>query len=135
VGVDIGCGVIAQETIFTRDQVDAHLPKIHAGIRKAVPSGQPKAGNRRGGSHKVGVRSKALDRLVRDAPRAESDKFKSGKIADQFRTLGGGNHFVELTVDEEDRVWFVLPSGSRGPSNPFGPTADRASSQPDEACS
>lgn len=119
VGVDIGCGMVAQKTIFTRDQVDALLPKIHDGIRKAVPSGQPKAGNRRSGSHKVGVRSKALDRLVRTAPDVESDKFNSSKIAAQFGTLGGGNHLVELTVDEDDRVWIVLHSGSRGPGNLF----------------
>lgn len=124
VGVDIGCGMVAQKTVFTRDQVDAELPKLHRGIAKAVPSGQPKRGNRNAGSHgsrdrKSAAGSKTLDRLVRAAPEVQSDKFNAKKISAQFGTLGGGNHFVELTVDEHDRVWIVLHSGSRGPGNLF----------------
>ena len=119
VGVDIGCGMIAQKTVFTREQVDPHLKALHAGIAKAVPSGQPRKGNRNAGSHDRSVRSKALDRLVRTAPEVKSDRFNPKKIASQFGTLGGGNHFVELTVDEADRVWIVLHSGSRGPGNLF----------------
>ncbi len=125
VGVDIGCGMVAQKTIFTRDQLDGKLDAIHGGIAKAVPSGQPKRGNRSGGSHDLrsgssrASRSKVLDRLVREAPEVKSDRFNPNKIAAQFGTLGGGNHFVELTVDEDDRVWIVLHSGSRGPGNLF----------------
>ena len=119
VGVDIGCGMVAQKTVFTREQVDPYLTMIHNGIRKAVPSGQPRRGNRNAGSHKAGVRSKALDRLVRIAPEVTSDRFNASKIASQFGTLGGGNHFVELTVDGNDHVWIVLHSGSRGPGNLF----------------
>ena len=119
VGVDIGCGMVAQKTVFTRDQVDAHLPKIHAGIAKAVPSGQPKRGNRHAGSRTKVANTKVLDRLVRDAPEVKSDKFNAKKIAAQFGTLGGGNHFIELTVDDDDNVWVVLHSGSRGPGNLF----------------
>ena len=119
VGVDIGCGMVAQKTVFTRDQADEHLPKIHAGIAKAVPSGQPRSGNRSAGSRTSVKPSKTLDRLVRDAPDVRSDKFNPKKIATQFGTLGGGNHFIELTVDEDDNVWVVLHSGSRGPGNLF----------------
>ncbi len=123
VGVDIGCGMVAQKTIFTRDQVDEHLSTIHTGIAKAVPSGQPKAGRRGNGSHDLdrgkGHDTKVLDRLIRTAPDVKSDRFNAKKIASQFGTLGGGNHFVELTVDEDDRVWIVLHSGSRGPGNLF----------------
>ena len=119
VGVDIGCGMVAQKTVFTRDQVDEHLNKIHAGIAKAVPSGQPKAGNRNSGSRTKYADTKVLDRLVRDAPDVKSDKFNPKKIASQFGTLGGGNHFIELTVDDDDVVWVVLHSGSRGPGNLF----------------
>lgn len=119
VGVDIGCGMIAQQTRFSRDQVDPKLTKIHSKIAKAVPSGQPRSGNRSAGSHSRTVRSKKLDRLVRDAPVVKSDKFNPGKIAAQFGTLGGGNHFIELAVDEQNRVWVVLHSGSRGPGNLF----------------
>ena len=124
VGVDIGCGMVAQKTVFTRDQVDNKLDGIHRGIAKAVPSGQPKRGNRNAGSHDErgagrAHRSPTLDRLIRDAPEVKSDKFNPRKIAAQFGTLGGGNHFVELTVDEDGRVWIVLHSGSRGPGNLF----------------
>ncbi len=124
VGVDIGCGMVAQKTVFIRDQVDEKLDDIHRGIAKAVPSGQPKRGNRNAGSHDQrgagrADRSRTLDRLIREAPEVKSDKFNPRKIAAQFGTLGGGNHFVELTVDEDDRVWVVLHSGSRGPGNLF----------------
>ena len=119
VGVDIGCGMVAQKTVFTRDEIDEHLPKIHAGIAKAVPSGQPRSGNRNAGSRTKYASTKVLDRLVRDAPDVRSDKFNAKKIAAQFGTLGGGNHFIELTVDEDDDVWVVLHSGSRGPGNLF----------------
>ncbi len=119
VGVDIGCGMVALETAFTRDQVDPHLTRIHGAIAKAVPSGQPRRGRPKAGSHDRPVRSKTLDRLIRTAPDVRSDRFNAGKIAAQFGTLGGGNHFVELTVDETDQVWIVLHSGSRGPGNLF----------------
>jgi len=119
VGVDIGCGMVAQKTVFTREQVDPYLTKLHDGIRKAVPSGQPRRGNRDAGSHTGRRNSKALDRLVRTAPEVKSDRFNPKKISSQFGTLGGGNHFVELTVDENDQVWIVLHSGSRGPGNLF----------------
>jgi len=119
VGVDIGCGMVAQKTVFTRDEIDEHLPKIHAGIAKAVPSGQPRSGNRNAGSRTKYASTKVLDRLVRDAPDVRSDKFNAKKIAAQFGTLGGGNHFIELTVDEDGNVWVVLHSGSRGPGNLF----------------
>lgn len=119
VGVDIGCGMVAQKTVFTRDEVDAHLSKIHDGITKAVPSGQPRSGNRSAGSRTSYKPSKVLDRLVRNAPDVRTDKFNPKKIASQFGTLGGGNHFIELTVDADDNVWVVLHSGSRGPGNLF----------------
>ncbi len=119
VGVDIGCGMVAQKTVFFRDQIDSKLSKIHDGIAKAVPSGQPRRGDRTAGSHARPARSKVLDRLIRDAPVVDSERFNPGKIASQFGTLGGGNHFVELTVDKSDQVWIVLHSGSRGPGNVF----------------
>ena len=119
VGVDIGCGMVAQRTVLTREQVDPHLAPIHKAIRKAVPSGQPKKGDRDAGSRQTPVQSKVLDRLVRTAPEVKDPSFNAKKIASQFGTLGGGNHFIELTVDEVDRVWVVLHSGSRGPGNIF----------------
>ncbi len=119
VGVDIGCGMVAQKTVFSRDQVDPVLGRLHDGIAKAVPSGQPRRGDRNAGSHTTSVRSKTLDRLIRNAPDVRSDRFNAKKISSQFGTLGGGNHFVELTVDEADTVWIVLHSGSRGPGNLF----------------
>ena len=51
VGVDIGCGMVAQKTVFTREQVDPHLGRLHGAIAKAVPSGQPRRGQPKAGSH------------------------------------------------------------------------------------
>ncbi len=119
VGVDIGCGMVAQRTVFDRDRLDGSLVEIHAGIAAAVPSGQPRKGRQGAGSHARPVRSAALDRLVESRPPVENKRFTPARIAAQFGTLGGGNHFVELTVDEADRVWVVLHSGSRGPGNLF----------------
>ncbi len=123
VGVDIGCGMVAQKTVLTRGQIDPYLSGIHGAIARAVPSGQPRRGRPKAGSHDRShghpARSKTLDRLIRTAPEVESDRFNAGKMAAQFGTLGGGNHFVELTVDETDQVWIVLHSGSRGPGNIF----------------
>jgi len=119
VGVDIGCGMIAQKTVFTHEQIVAQLPKMHSLIAKAVPSGQPRKGNRTAGSHDRMVRSKKLEQLIRDAPQVRNERFTAKKIAAQFGTLGGGNHFIELATDETDQVWVVLHSGSRGPGNLF----------------
>lgn len=119
VGVDIGCGMIAQSTSLRAPDIDDKLDAIHDAITKAVPAGQPRKGDRKAGSHGEPVDSATLDRLIQTRPDVDDQRFTSAKIASQFGTLGGGNHFIELAVDETDRVWIVLHSGSRGPGNIF----------------
>jgi len=117
VGVDIGCGMIAQKTTIAADDIDPVLQKLHDRIRAVVPAGQPRKGDRAAGSHSAPARSAALAELTRDTPSVDNNKFTQEKVAKQFGTLGGGNHFVEITIDEADTVWVVLHSGSRGSGN------------------
>ncbi len=109
VGVDIGCGMIAAELDVTQDQLPDNLQPLLGRIERAVPAGVGKghdsAGNAAG-------RWLASHRPATDLSSAQADK-----AARQFGTLGSGNHFFELCVDERGRVWVVLHSGSRGIGN------------------
>jgi len=105
VGVDIGCGVTLIETDMHRAQVEDKLPDFLAQIARDVPVGNgPQAQHRSPQGEPfdpVGwVPSAVAEGAVRDADL-------------QLGTLGGGNHFLEIQVDEEDRIWFMLHSGSR----------------------
>ena len=122
VGVDIGCGMLAQRTSLTAEQLPDRLDRLRADIEAGVPHG--------GGD---GGRAGAWDeppKPVERAWRALSEGYQ--RIVDrhdpvahkrplqQLGTLGGGNHFIEICLDEEDRVWAMLHSGSRGPGNRIG---------------
>jgi tRNA-splicing ligase RtcB len=108
VGVDIGCGMVASETSLTAadlpDSLDALMPLVSA----RVPSGVGKG-------HVEPVAEQRLAALGR--PRTELSDKQERTTAEQFGTLGSGNHFVEVCLDERDRVWTVLHSGSRGIGN------------------
>lgn len=114
VGVDIGCGMIAVRTQLTREQ----LPSDAAPVRRAIEAAVPLS---------AGVYNKAVEldhtqRRVADleeaATRAEFDPASFvGNWRLQLGTLGSGNHFIEVTLDETDRVWLFLHSGSRGVGN------------------
>lgn len=110
VGVDIGCGMIATRLSLKADQLKDNLEDLHTLIAEAVPAG---AGQGHGLDRQVDlpqIKNKQLcqkwwtDNLIQ---RAES----------QMGSLGGGNHFVEICLDEYDGVWVVLHSGSRGVGN------------------
>lgn len=107
VGVDLGCGMIATETVFTEsdlpDDLQASLPKI----AKAIPAGV-------GAGH--GEVNPAFFRSGLTLRKNLTDK-QSKTALEQFGSLGSGNHFVEISVDERGRVWTVLHSGSRGIGN------------------
>jgi len=118
VGVDIGCGMMAvQTTLFAKDLPDS-LREIRLAIEAVVPVGQA--------SHKEPPRpvEKTWTKLLR--PGYEAIEAKHPQIAPkksaalQIGTLGGGNHFIELCLDEVDRVWVMLHSGSRGIGNLIG---------------
>jgi tRNA-splicing ligase RtcB len=113
VGVDIGCGMIAAETDLTA----ADLPEDMAGflgrVERAVPAGVGKG-------HAFAT-SESRDHWASEVPTYTGGSTLSAKqlakVTDQFGTLGSGNHFVEVCLDERDRVWVVLHSGSRGIGN------------------
>ena len=125
VGVDIGCGMMAVRTSLNASNLPDNLLGIRTAIEKAVPHGRSGNGGRgdRGawahlpkqaeiawGSLDSGFRS-----IVDKHPKVE--KCNS---ANHLGTLGTGNHFVEVCLDEADRVWLMLHSGSRGVGNRIG---------------
>jgi tRNA-splicing ligase RtcB len=121
VGVDIGCGMMAMETTLTADQLPDSLAALRSEIERKVP-----AGNGGGGEHRVIPDSVASSWRNSDLePRLEAirDRHKripSHKVGSQLGTLGGGNHFIEICLDERDHVWVMLHSGSRGTGNQIG---------------
>jgi tRNA-splicing ligase RtcB len=108
VGVDIGCGMIAVETDLTADQLPDDLDRFQPMVATAVPAGLGKW-------HAHATRA-AEDWLAANPP--PRDLGELGRRAlDQFGTLGSGNHFFEVCLDERDVTWIVLHSGSRGVGN------------------
>ncbi|MFT3709335.1 MAG: RtcB family protein [Archangium sp.] len=116
VGVDIGCGMSAVCTTLTASDLPTSLKGLRTAIEMRVPVGR--------GMH----RKAAPDRdevWARLGPRYwklvdARPTLGSKDPAAQLGTLGTGNHFVEVCLDEQDRVWFMLHSGSRGLGNKFG---------------
>ena len=109
VGVDIGCGMIATELDLTADQLPDTLDPLLSRIERVIPAGMGQAHG------DVGRRA---DRwFATHTPATELETKQVTKAMKQFGTLGSGNHFVELCVDERERVWLVLHSGSRGIGN------------------
>jgi tRNA-splicing ligase RtcB len=109
VGVDLGCGMVAAELDVTEEQLPDALEPLLTRIEKAIPAGV-------GRGHDRAARN--ADRwLAANKPATELSGERAAKAARQFGTLGSGNHFFELCVDERGRVWVVLHSGSRGIGN------------------
>ena len=109
VGVDIGCGMVATELDITEDQLPDALEPLLGRIERAIPAGVGKG-------HDT-VANNADAWLSAHRPATELSADRATKAAKQFGTLGSGNHFVEVCVDERTRVWVVLHSGSRGIGN------------------
>jgi tRNA-splicing ligase RtcB len=125
VGVDIGCGMMAVETTLTADQLPDNLHEIRTAIEASVPHGRTNNGGPgdRGAwgdvpeAHAVAWRGLAerYDRIGQKHP-----KIARGVAIEHLGTLGTGNHFIEVCLDENQHVWFMLHSGSRGVGNRFG---------------
>ncbi|SDR85308.1 tRNA-splicing ligase RtcB [Nocardioides scoriae] len=114
VGVDIGCGMIAVRTDWTRDRLPADRSVVRREIERSVPLSA-------GAANRTVSREHTEQRLVQLRALAEEAGFDPAARAKrwelQLGTLGSGNHFIEVTVDEQDRVWLFLHSGSRGVGN------------------
>ena len=106
VGVDIGCGMIAVRTQFTSEGLPDNLDELHNQISRSIPSGVGKGFEKRAQVH--------ADMPVYHGDMTEKQE-KAART--QLGSLGSGNHFVEVCLDELDRVWLVLHSGSRGIGN------------------
>ncbi len=125
VGVDIGCGMIATRTTLNAADLPDNLHPLRTAIERAVPHGRTVGrGKRDEGSWENppefvsrlwGELLPGFQRLVDKHPR-----LKSTNHYKHLGTLGSGNHFIEVCLDEVDRVWFMLHSGSRGIGNAIG---------------
>ncbi|MDR2207563.1 MAG: RtcB family protein [Azoarcus sp.] len=125
VGVDIGCGMCAVRlTLNARDLPD-NLHPLRNAIEAAIPLGfnQHERSKVRGSAHAREARSMSdrLDIIVGKHPGLmKMQRHFNETWVCQLGTLGGGNHFIELCLDEEDQVWVMLHSGSRGIGNAIG---------------
>lgn len=109
VGVDIGCGMIALETFLTSAALPDNLDVLMPLIEESIPAGVGKG-------HDRGFWTSVEGKIGWPGGTELSSKQKETANA-QFGTLGSGNHFVEVCLDERDVVWIVLHSGSRGIGN------------------
>jgi tRNA-splicing ligase RtcB len=121
VGVDIGCGMMATQLSLTSSELDEKaLGKVFNQITRDVPVGFGQHKDRDVREHAAKKFKKQLSLILQKHPGIEKRKGKSTSWAHQLGTLGGGNHFIEVCVDEANRVWVMLHSGSRGIGNAIG---------------
>jgi len=125
VGVDIGCGMVATRTTLTASQLPDDLLAIRHAFEAAVPHGRNISRGRRdkGSWHNIpdlvaAEWSKLLVRFERIC--AKHPAIKNTNNVKHLGTMGTGNHFLELCIDENDAVWIMLHSGSRGVGNRIG---------------
>jgi hypothetical protein len=124
-GVDIGCGMMAVKTSLTARDLPDNLKKLRTVIEKAVPPGrtnQGKSGDRGAWGRLPdqvadtwNLLAKGYENILAKHPSAAA-----GNTANHLGTLGTGNHFIEVCLDETERLWFMLHSGSRGVGNRLG---------------
>jgi tRNA-splicing ligase RtcB len=123
VGVDIGCGMMAVRTTLNASDLPDSLARLRSGIEAAVPHGGVglKGGWKDGIPNAVGRRF--ADSGLADGLKVLEEKhpgIAKAQSVTHLGSLGGGNHFIEVCLDEEDRVWAMLHSGSRGVGNRIG---------------
>src|ERR1700735_2607371 len=133
VGVDIGCGMMARKTSLKASDLPDNLHEIRCDIEKAVPHGRTDNGGEgdRGAWHDPEVNNvgwlklraandkggNLLERLSDITKKHDKLERAALRAPNHIGTLGTGNHFIELCLDEEDNVWVMLHSGSRGIGN------------------
>ena len=113
VGVDIGCGMIAVRTQLNVRELPADRAAVRTSVERSVPLSA--------GRDNRTIRETAEPRVAELTALAEQSGFDPGRYlgrwAHQLGSLGSGNHFIEISADEQDRVWLFLHSGSRGVGN------------------
>ena len=125
VGVDLGCGMMAVKTSLHADQLPDSLAAIRTGIETKVPHGFMAKGKSRDTGNWTNLPDDVMQAWLplKGGFEALQDKhpfLKNGNNVNQLGTLGSGNHFVELCLDENNAVWVMLHSGSRGVGNRIG---------------
>jgi len=123
VGVDIGCGMMAAKTTLRAEDLPDNLAPLRAAIERAVPHGRAPKGRDPGAWAKVpgsvdsawSLLEPEFGELIREHPKLEKTNHRV-----HLGTLGTGNHFIEVCLDEEGAVWFMLHSCSRGVGNAIG---------------
>ncbi|MGR9117256.1 MAG: RtcB family protein [Gammaproteobacteria bacterium] len=127
VGVDLGCGMMAVKTSLTAGQLPDNLSAVRSAIEQAVPHGRSK--RLRKSTRDVGAWGDLPDDVLAAwAPLAEqfgrlTEKhgvLKNTNHINHLGTLGTGNHFIEVCLDQDQMVWIMLHSGSRGVGNRIG---------------
>jgi tRNA-splicing ligase RtcB len=125
VGVDIGCGMMAARTSLLASDLPDTLEHVRSAIEQAVPHGRDVGRGKRdkgswGDPPAEIVEAWATLAARFDAITAKYPRLKNTNNLVHLGTLGTGNHFIELCLDEEQRVWIMLHSGSRGVGNAIG---------------
>ena len=121
VGVDIGCGMNAVRLSLSAEQLPDSLRKVRGSIENAVPVGFEMHQKEAVKASTLRALDGGLDRIVGKHPGIMKMQRKFRYTwSRQLGTLGGGNHFIELCLDENDAVWVMLHSGSRGIGNVIG---------------
>jgi tRNA-splicing ligase RtcB len=121
VGVDIGCGMMAARLSLTGNELDeSSLKKVFAQISRDVPVGFGQHSDRDARTDSAKRFKKELSRILQKNPGIEKRVGRNSSWVHQLGTLGGGNHFIEVCLDEANRVWAMLHSGSRGIGNAIG---------------
>jgi tRNA-splicing ligase RtcB len=119
VGVDIGCGMIAVRTQHTEESLRALLPDGLGRLRESIEARIPTSAGKYNSLSTMASQDR-IDELSTMATAADMNMSDYGVPSTwrlQLGTLGSGNHFIEISVDEQSRVWLFLHSGSRGIGN------------------
>ncbi len=118
VGVDIGCGMLACRLSITANDLDeVALKKVFDQISRDVPVGRAQHQDKRALVDAAMPFEPRLTVMLQKHPQLLKSFGQFSKWINQMGSLGGGNHFIEVCLDEESRVWMMLHSGSRGIGN------------------
>ena len=121
VGVDLGCGMIATRTSLTGNDLDEpRLRRVFDQISRDVPVGRDQHKEARALTDAAKPFGRNLRKILEKHPQLEKRFPRTQNWVCQMGTLGGGNHFIEVCLDETGQVWVMLHSGSRGIGNAIG---------------